>query len=114
MTKFVALRPKTYSYTTYGSNEKKNTKSIKNCATNRELKFEGYSNCLGANRLENKINYSENSEIDVESLKQNHKVSLKDSRLILKSKCVLKMYWVLMAVKKNTINKLHRNACIWN
>ena len=51
----------------------------------QELKFKDCNNCLGAIRFENKINKVEN-KIDVNSLKESHRVFLKDKRLTLKSK----------------------------
>ena len=41
----------------------------------RKLKFENYENCLEATQLENKINHLE--KIDIDSLKKDHKNSLK-------------------------------------
>ena len=52
----------------------------------QELKFKDCNNCLGAIRFENKINKVENNKIDVNSLKESHRVFLKDKRLTLKSK----------------------------
>ena len=47
-------------------------------------KDENYQNCLEANQLENKINHPEKHEIDVYSLKKDHKKSIKNKKMILK------------------------------
>ena len=57
MTKFVALKTKTYSYLTDDRSEDKKAKYTKNCAIKRKLKLEKYKNCLKATQLENKIHY---------------------------------------------------------
>ena len=54
MTKFVGIRAKTYSYLIDDSSENKKTKGTKTCFIKRNLKFENYQNCLGANHLDNK------------------------------------------------------------
>ena len=41
----------------------------KKCIIKRKLKFENYENCLETNQLENKINYLEKKEINIDSLK---------------------------------------------
>ena len=47
MIKFVALRPKTYSYLMdYGSYDKKAKETKKKCIIKRMLKFNDYKNCL--------------------------------------------------------------------
>ena len=43
-------------------------------------KDENYQNCLEANQLENKINHPEKHEIDVYSLKKDHKKSIKKQK----------------------------------
>ena len=85
MTKFAALIPKTSSYLTHGCNESENEKGKKKSAIYSELKFEDYKRFLEINWLENKINYLEKNNIEVDSLKENNKWLLKDKRLILKS-----------------------------
>ena len=70
MTNFVALRPKSYSYLTNDSNGNKKAKGIKKCAIKRECKYEDYKKCQGANQLENKINYLETYNVDVDKLKK--------------------------------------------
>ena len=73
MTKFVGLRAKTYSYLIHDGNENKNAKGSKKCVIKRKHKFESYKNYLKATQLENKINHLEKNEIDVDSLKKDHK-----------------------------------------
>ena len=46
MTKFVGLRPKTYSYLMDDGNTDKKAKGIKKCVIKRKLKFQDYKNCL--------------------------------------------------------------------
>ena len=55
---------------------------------NRNLKLENYKNCLEANELENKINYLEKNEINVDGFfcyKIKHKEFIKNNNLILKT-----------------------------
>ena len=42
-------------------------------AIKREFRFEEYKNCFTATLLENKVNHLEKNEIDVDSLKKDHK-----------------------------------------
>ena len=42
------------------------------------IKFEFYGNFLEATQLENEINHSENNKLDVDSLKEKHKVLIKN------------------------------------
>ena len=58
MTKFVGLRAKTYSYLVDDGSE------------DRKLKFENYKSSLEAILLENKINYSEKKNIDINGIKE--------------------------------------------
>ena len=46
MTKFIALRPKAYSYLTDDCKEDKKAKGTKRCVIKRRLKFGDYKNCL--------------------------------------------------------------------
>ena len=46
MTKFVALRPKLYSYKKLDGSEDKKCKGIKKCVVKKTLTFEEYKNCL--------------------------------------------------------------------
>ena len=70
MTKFVGLRAETYSYLIYDGSESKKAKGTKKCVMKRKLKFENYRNHLEARQLENKINYREKYEINIDSLKK--------------------------------------------
>ena len=67
MTKFVALRAKTYSYLLDDSSEDKKAKDTKKCGIKRKLKFENYKNCLEATQLENHL---EKNQIERDSLKK--------------------------------------------
>ena len=84
MTKFVVLRAKTYSYLINEGSEDKKSKGTKRCVLKRKLKFENYKNCLEATQLEYKINYLEKSNIDVDSIRENHKEFIKNNKSILK------------------------------
>ena len=46
MTKFVALRPKTYSYLMDDGNSVKKANSTKKCVTKRILQLNDHKNCL--------------------------------------------------------------------
>ena len=46
MTEFVALRPKTYSYSIDDDSEVKKAKGTKKCVIKRMLKFNDYEDCL--------------------------------------------------------------------
>ena len=70
MTKFVGLKAKTYSYLIDGGSEDTKAKGTKKCVMKRKLKFENYKNCLEATQLENKTNYLEKNQIDIDSLKK--------------------------------------------
>ena len=70
MTKFVGLRAITYSYLIDDGSEDKKAKGSKKCVIKRKLKFENYKNCLEATQLENKINYPEKNNIDINSIKE--------------------------------------------
>ena len=63
----------------------KKQKNGKKCVIKRKLNFENYKNCLEASHLENKINHLEKNEIDVKSLKKDHKEFIKNNKLILKT-----------------------------
>ena len=83
MKKFVAL--KAYSYLIDDSSVNKKTKGTKRCVIKRKLKFEDCKNCLEATQLENKINHLEKNEVEVESLKKDHKELMKNNKLISKT-----------------------------
>ena len=77
MIEFVELRVKTYSYLLDDASEDKKAKGTKECVMKRKLKFETYKISLQANQLENKINHLEKNEIDIDSLKKDHKEFIK-------------------------------------
>ena len=77
MIQFVGLIEKAYIFLTDDSNEDKKAKGTKNCVTKRKFKFENYKNCLEANQLDNKINYLEKNNINLDSLKKDHKELMK-------------------------------------
>ena len=85
LTKFVGLRAKTYSYLIHDGNENKNAKGSKKCVIKRKHKFESYKNYLKATQLENKINHLEKNEIDVDSLKKDHKELKKKQKINIKN-----------------------------
>ena len=45
-------------------------KGQKKCVIKRKLKFENYKNCLEGTRLDNKLNYLEKNEINLDSHKK--------------------------------------------
>ena len=47
--------------------------------------FVNHKNCLEATQLDNKINYLEKNEINLDSLKKDHKEFIKNNKLILKT-----------------------------
>ena len=51
MTKFVALRPKPYSYLMNDGSEHKRAKETKKCMAKREIKFKNYRDCLLKNDI---------------------------------------------------------------
>ena len=51
MTKFVAPRPKTYSYLMNDGSQHKRAKGTKKCMAKRELKFKNYRDCLLKNDI---------------------------------------------------------------
>ena len=62
-------RAKIYSYLTDNDSEDKKAKVSKSCIIKRRLKFENYKTCLKTTQLENKINYLEKNEINIDGLK---------------------------------------------
>ena len=65
--------------------KKKKAKSTKKCIIKRKVKFENYKNCSETNQLENKINDLEKNEININSLRKNHKELKNNNKLILKA-----------------------------
>ena len=51
MTKFIALRPKTYTYLMDDDNEVEKAKGTKKCVIKKELKFNDYKDCLLNNEV---------------------------------------------------------------
>ena len=70
MTKFVELRPKSYSYLIDDSSKDKKAKGTKNCVIKRKLKFKNYKNYLEATQLETKMYYLEKNLTDIDSIKK--------------------------------------------
>ena len=85
MKELVGLRVKTYSSLIDDGSEDKRAKDTKKCVIERQLKFKIYKNYLQATQLDNKINSPEKIKIDIESLKIDHKESIKSNKLILKT-----------------------------
>ena len=85
MIDFVELRAKTYSYLQDDGSEGRKAKDTKKCVIKRKLKFENYKNCLEATQLDNKINYLEKNEINVDSLQKDHKEFMKSNELVSKA-----------------------------
>ena len=63
----------------------KKAKGTKQCIIKRKLKIQDYKNCLEAAHIKRKINYLRKKEIDVDSLKEDQKEFVKNSKLILKT-----------------------------
>ena len=82
MKELFRLRAKTYSYLKDNNDEDKKAKGIKKCAVKRKLKFADYKNCLEAAQIESKINQLEKKKISIDSLKEDHKEFIKNSKLI--------------------------------
>ena len=72
-------------YLTDDSYENKKAKIKKECAVKRTLKLEDYKVYIEATQLENKLKELEKNNVDLESLSENHKEFIKNSRLTLKS-----------------------------
>ena len=54
------------------------------CVISKE-NFQYYKNCLEAIQLDNKINYIERNQINIDSLKKDQKLFIKNNKLILKA-----------------------------
>ena len=70
MIKFVGLRAKTYSYLIDEGSEDKKAKVTTKCLIKRKLKFQHYKSRLEATKLENKINYLEKNETNINGIKK--------------------------------------------
>ena len=77
MTKFLELKAKTYSYLIDDSSKDKKGRGTKTCVAKRNIKFENYKSCLEATQFNNKINYLERKEINIDSFKRDHKEFIK-------------------------------------
>ena len=86
MKEFVGLRAKTYSYLKSKNDEDKKAKGTKRCVIKSKLKFQDYKDFLEATQTDRKIEYLEKKKINVDSLKEDQKEFLKNSKLILKTK----------------------------
>ena len=75
MTGFAALRPKTLNYLTEDNHENKKPKGTKLSVIKRKLNSEEHKHCLETTQFENEINQVEKNEVDVDSLRVNHKKS---------------------------------------
>ena len=67
-------------------NENKKVKDTKKCAIERKIKSENHKNCLEATQLENKINYPEKNEINIDFPEKDHKDFIKNNKLIFKKR----------------------------
>ena len=85
MKEFVGLRAKTYSHLKNNNDEDEKAEGKKKCVMKRKRKFEDYSNCTEAAKIENKIKHLEKNKIDVDSLKEDHKKLINNNKLILKT-----------------------------
>ena len=63
MTKFVVLRPKTYSHLIDDGDSDKKAKGTEKCIKKRELKFKNYEDCNKATQLDNTIKYCFEKEL---------------------------------------------------
>ena len=82
MKKSVRLSAKTYSYLIDDGSEDKKAKGTEKFAIKRKLKFENFKHCFEATQLDNKIKYQEKNEINIDSLKINHKEFIRNNESI--------------------------------
>ena len=85
ITEFIALRPKTYSYTTDELIATKKAKGTKKCIIKKMLKFEDYKKCLFGNELMLKSQQrfkSENHEVYTENINKIALSSNDDKRIV--------------------------------
>ena len=92
------IETKTYGHVADNIDKNKKEKDIKKCAIKWKLKFKDSKICLEENQLQNEINHSEKSKLDLDSLKPNHKEFIQNKRLKIKSNKNLK-------VRNKRINK---------
>ena len=69
------------------------------CLIKQKLKFENYKNFLEATKFKNKINYLEKIEINIGSIKTDHKEFTKNNKLILKHSKDLKVKSIFLLKK---------------
>ena len=62
------------------------SKRHKKVVIKRKLEFENYKNLLEATQPENKINYVEKNEININSFEKDHKQFIKSNKLISETK----------------------------
>ena len=67
------------------ANIKKEKVQKKKKKKKKRLKFENYKRCLEATKFENKINFLENNEINIDNITKDHKEFLRNIKLILKT-----------------------------
>ena len=84
ITGFASFRSKIYSCLINDSNGNKKAKRTRSCVIKQKFKFEDYAIFLEANQLENEISHLRKINIEVGSLRENHKELLRDKGLILK------------------------------
>ena len=85
ITEFVALRPKTYSYTTKEFTEMKKAKGTKKCVIKKMPNFENYKKCLFNNEpiLKSQQRFkSENHEVYTENINKIALSSNDDKRIV--------------------------------
>ena len=85
ITEFIALRPKTYSYTTDEFIEMKKAKGTKKCIIKKMLKFEDYKKCLFGNESMLKLQQrfkSENHKMYTENINKIAFSSNDDKRIV--------------------------------
>ena len=83
MKKFVGLRRKTYAYLKDNDDESKKAKGTKRCVIKRNRKFKDFKKCLKASQIINKVKYLENEEINVDTLKENHREFIEKNKSLL-------------------------------
>ena len=65
MKEFAGLRAKTCRYLKDNNDEDKKEKGTKKCVIRRKFKFQDRKSCFEAARIENNINHSEKSKMDI-------------------------------------------------
>ena len=67
-----------YSYLKDNNDEHKRAKGTKKCVIKRNRKFIDYKKCLKEPQIENKINYLEKKQTDVDCIKEDKRESVKN------------------------------------